>query len=109
MPLRIKSTELPLGAEINGIDLTRDLDDATFSAIKRTLDERSVIVVRGQQTGPDSLVRFASRFGELILHPHIVNGGVPNYPALLVLSNIVQNGQLIGIPDAGMVWHTDGS
>jgi taurine dioxygenase len=30
-------------------------------------------------------------------------------PAVSVISNIVENGRNIGVPDAGLVWHSDGS
>ena len=109
MTLSIRITDAALGAEIHGADLSGDLDPATFGAIKRALDERSVIVLRGQRIEPGDMVRFAGRFGgELLFHPHN-KYAVPGHPQLSVISNVIENGRQIGVPDAGMVWHTDGS
>lgn len=108
MHLSVRHTDLPLGAFITGGDLSAVVDEQTFAVIKRTLDERSVVVLKGQRIGPEHLTRFASRFGKLLVHAHSKNV-LPDFPAVSVLSNIVEEGKNIGVPDAGMVWHTDGS
>jgi taurine dioxygenase len=108
MTLSIRNTDLPLGADIHGADLSHDLDADTFGAIKRALDERSVIVLREQRIAPAEVVRFAQRFGELLVHAHN-KFGLPGCPQLSIISNIVEDGRQIGVPDAGLVWHTDGS
>jgi len=48
MALSTKNSNGPLGAEIRGADLSRDTDEQTFAAIRSTLDDRAVIVLRGQ-------------------------------------------------------------
>ena len=108
MQLSVRLTDVPLGAFITGADLTAEVDDQTFGLIKRTLDERSVVTLKGQRISPGDLTRFASRFGELLVHAHSKNV-LPDHPAVSVLSNIVEGGKNMGVPDAGMVWHTDGS
>jgi taurine dioxygenase len=108
MPLSMTSSEGVLGAEIRGIDLSREIDADTFAAIRRVLDERSVVVFRDQRLSPSDMVRFAGRFGSLLVHAHNKHA-LPQAPAVTVISNIVENGRPIGVPDAGLVWHTDGS
>jgi len=60
-----------LGAEITGVDLS-SLNDADFETVHQALLNHEVIFVRDQQLTPTQLVAFASRFGELDVHP-IVN------------------------------------
>ena len=53
-----------------------------------------------------STSRSASRFGPLqihVLHQFALQG----HPEVLIVSNIVENGQPIGLGDAGHYWHSD--
>lgn len=94
------------GAEIAGVDLAQNLDDATFAQIERTFNERSVVLFRNQRITDEQHVRFSRRFGELEIH--VLREYVrPEHPEIYVLSNIVENGRPVGIKDAGNYWHTD--
>jgi taurine dioxygenase len=108
MTLAIDFGAAALGAEIRGLDLRDDLDVESFGLVRRTLDERGVLVVRGQELSPAQLARFGARFGRLLIHAHN-KYALAEAPAVSVISNIVENGRPIGVPDAGLVWHTDGS
>ena len=109
MSFSITHADGPLGAEILGVDLSRALDDATFAAIRQALDDRGVIVVRKQTLEPEHIARFAERFGRLLVHAHN-KFALAEAPAVSVISNIVDaSGRNIGVPDAGLVWHSDGS
>jgi taurine dioxygenase len=109
MRLTINFADGPLGAEILGADVSRDVDDVTFASIRRTLDERSVMVLRKQKLQPVHICAFATRFGKPLVHAHN-KFALPDAPGVSVLSNIVdEQGRNVGVPDAGLVWHTDGS
>lgn len=108
MALSIRCAEGPIGAEIRGANLALELDDDTFAAIRRTLDDRGVVVLREQRLAPADIVRFAGRFGRLLIHAHN-KFALREQPAVSVISNVVEGGRNIGVPDAGLVWHTDGS
>ena len=109
MSLTINLADSVLGAEVLGADLSRDVDPGTLALIRRTLDERSVIVLRRQTIEPKHIARFAEYFGRPLVHAHN-KFALPDAPAVSVLSNIVdEQGRNIGVPDAGLVWHTDGS
>lgn len=108
MTMQVRNIDLPLGAVVTGIDLSKELDDDTFNALLRLIDERSVLVFKHQELLPAHQTRFASRFGKLLAHEHSKNILKEN-PGVSVLSNIQEQGKNIGVPDAGMVWHTDGS
>ena len=51
-----------IGAEIGGVDLGADLDEATIAAIRRVLLEHCVIFFRDQDITDDQQVQFATRF-----------------------------------------------
>ncbi len=108
MTMQVKNIDHLLGAVITGIDLTKELGDETLNAIQKVIDERSVVVFKNQQLTPEQQTRFASHFGKLLVHEHSKNI-LKETPGISVLSNIQEQGKNIGVPDAGMVWHTDGS
>ena len=109
MPLTTNLADGSLGAEILGADLSREIDDATLGAIRRALDDRGVIVLRNQTLQPRHIARFAEHFGRPLVHAHN-KFALPDAPAVSVISNVRdEQGRNIGVPDAGLVWHTDGS
>ena len=97
------------GAEIRGVDLNA-LTDAQFGAIEQALYDHLVVVVRGQKLGYPELVALGTRFGELEPPGMSIIGKpyIDDYPDILVISNIVENGQPQGNLGAGeAAWHTD--
>jgi taurine dioxygenase len=97
------------GAEIRGIDLN-NLDAQSFSVIQKAIDEHLVLLFRGQRLDNKHLIKLGKHFGEfeppgmsIIGKPYI-----DAYPDILVISNIVENGQPQGNLGAGEAsWHTD--
>lgn len=71
-----------LGAEIRGVDLSRDIPEFQFDEIRRALDENLAIVFRDQTLTTEEHKAFARRFGTL--HRHLlasntaVAGGSPD-------------------------------
>ncbi len=59
-----------LGAELEGVDLTR-LDEAQFDAIHAALLEHCVVFLHDQDITPAEQLAFARRFGEIHFHPYI--------------------------------------
>lgn len=70
-----------LGAEIGGVDLTRDLTDDEVDDIGRALADYKVIVFRDQPVTSAQHVAFARRFGDLEIHPFIT--GNEEHPELV--------------------------
>lgn len=99
----------PLGADIRRVDL-REVDDATFAAIRDAWHEHSVLRFRGQDLDDDALVGFSRRFGKLDMAP-TGRGGRPfdaSRPEIAILSNIVVDGKPIGaLGNSELVWHQD--
>lgn len=97
-----------MGAEIIGVDLTA-YDDETFDAINAAYLEHQMLCIRGQKLDPNSLVTFSERFGPVEPHDNL-KFTLAEQPKILVLSNDVdEDGNQIGVIDAGDSWHTDHS
>jgi taurine dioxygenase len=95
-----------LGTAIEGLDLSRALSDAEFGAVAQALWETGVLAIKGQRLAPEQFLAFARRFGRP--EPHVIDQfHYPGYPDILILSNRRENGQPIGLADAGSYFHTD--
>jgi taurine dioxygenase len=95
-----------IGAEIIGVDLSRPMDEATFAKVLDTWHDSNVILFRDQHLSEDDQVRFGERFGPPAVS-HTRRYTTKN-PAVMLISNIRENGELIGaLPDGEMNFHTD--
>ena len=95
-----------LGAEITGVDLSQAIDDGTLRQIEDAFHRYSVIFFRSQKITPEQHVAFTRRLGDLEYYADR-RYTLPQYPEVMVISNIVENDRPIGISDAGLFWHTD--
>ncbi len=59
-----------LGAEIGGINIADELDDATIGEIRQALLEHLVIFFRDDELSVDRHKAFTRRFGEIFIHPN---------------------------------------
>jgi len=95
------------GAEIQGVDLSRPMDDDTFFQVSKAFFDNEVVVLRNQKITPEQQVSFTRRFGVLEQHvrkEHRLDG----YPEILIVSNVLDaGGKAIGVEDAGRFWHSD--
>lgn len=108
--IRVTALSPHVGADVSGVDLAQPLTDAQFGAIHDAWMKHLVLRFRGQTLTKDGLLAFSARFGELDKAPINVKGEpwIAGYPDLTVMSNIVENGQLMGSLGYGeAVWHTD--
>ena len=95
-----------LGAVIDGLDLSRPLSQPEVDDVLRALGQHGVLRFPRQELSALQLAEFSARFGELEIN--VANAyQEPGLPQVMILSNIVENGRPIGLPDAGQGWHTD--
>lgn len=95
-----------VGAEIVGLDLSKTLNDADFARVHKAHLDYHLIVFRDQHITPQQQVDFSRRFGVLQIHV-LKQFLLANHPEILIVSNIVENGQPVGLGDAGKYWHSD--
>ena len=90
-----------LGAEIHGIDLSRELDDATFTAVRQALHDHLVIFFRDQTITPDQHLTFGRRFGEVETHAYAKGLACP--PEVLPVIKEAED----QAANFGGSWHSD--
>jgi len=104
--MHIEPTGEVLGATVTGVDLHQPLSKADFATILRALGDHGVLRFPDMRISATELRDFSARFGEIqMLKTSKLNE--PGVPEVSILSNIVENGKPIGVPDAGQAWHTD--
>lgn len=102
----IRPFSAAVGAEIIGLDLSRPVNGEDFARIHRAHLDHHVLVFRDQQISPQQQIDFSRRFGVLQIHV-LKQFLLANHPEILIVSNIIENGQNIGLGDAGKFWHSD--
>jgi taurine dioxygenase len=108
MAVEIRRLSDAIGAEILGVDISQPIDDATFEQVHNALLEDAIVLFRDQDITIPQHIDFAKRFGELEIHT-VPEDAHPEFPEVLVLSNVEEAGKLVGSPPApdGGGWHSD--
>lgn len=102
----VRRLDAPFGAEILGLDLARPLHADDFARIHAAHLAHHVLVFRGQRITPAQQVDFSRRFGPLQIHVQ-KKFQLAGHPEVLIVSNIKDQGEPIGLGDAGHFWHSD--
>ncbi|MDE1173323.1 MAG: TauD/TfdA family dioxygenase [Parvibaculaceae bacterium] len=98
--IEVKPISGALGAEIENVDLSRDLDNETFSDIHQAFLDHQVIFFRDQTMTPDQHKAFARRFGSLNVHPYVQ--GLEGHPEIIEI--VKEPGDKVNF---GGGWHSD--
>lgn len=98
--ITVKPITARIGAEIEGVDLTKPMDDQTFNEIHEALKEYCVIFFRDQKLDHESHKAFGKRFGDLHVHPAIP--GPEGHPEILPIHADEKSTYI-----AGERWHSD--
>lgn len=105
----VKLTEW-IGAEIKGLDLGEVLDDRTIAALREAWLTHHVLMFRGLDLSEARQIRFAGYFGRATETNQSVNKERrPDAdPRVMLVSNIRENGKLIGtLPGGELQFHSD--
>jgi taurine dioxygenase len=89
-----------LGAELEGLDLSKPLEQDTFEFIRRALLDNGVLAIRDQRLGHAEQIALARRFGEPEVHPIAV--GMEDHPELIRVHKPAGESACFGTG-----WHTD--
>jgi taurine dioxygenase len=104
--LVIRPLSASLGAEVIGLDLSQPLSAEDFAQVHRAHLDHHVLVFRDLRITPQQQIDFSRRFGRLQIHV-LHQFQLPGHPEILIVSNIKEKGQPIGLGDAGHYWHSD--
>ena len=93
-----------LGHAVEGIDLSKDVDAATFRKLDADFCANGVMVFRGQEITPEEHIRFSRHFGELEIHV-VTQYLLAGHPEIFKISNLMQDGKRVGA--SAEYWHSD--
>ena len=89
-----------LGAEIEGVDIARPLEDEVVSEIRQAFLDHLVIFFRNQELTPQEQLAFAQLFGQPMEYP--LMKGLPECPSITAVIKL-EHEQV----NFGGVWHSD--
>ena len=95
-----------IGAEAQGLDLSRPVADADIAALEHALADRAVVLIRGQDISPEQHIAFSRQLGSLEDHV-LSNFCLPGHKEIFVVSNIIENGKHIGAFGGSKQYHSD--
>jgi taurine dioxygenase len=99
--IQVKKLSPVIGAEIHGVDLSKDLGNQQFQEIHDALMENCVVFFRDQKMTVDQHKDFGRRFGKLHIHPNAPQE-IKEHPEILVIK-ADENSKHV----AGEEWHSD--
>jgi alpha-ketoglutarate-dependent 2,4-dichlorophenoxyacetate dioxygenase len=117
-PMTITPLHPVLGARVEGVDLARPMDEATFRRIFDAFQAHSVLVFSEQRLGDEAQMVFSARFGSLETTISSIGQERRLHENLVDLSNVDpdHDERLMDWSDRRMVyqsgnqlWHTDSS
>ncbi|HKK29269.1 MAG TPA: TauD/TfdA family dioxygenase [Alphaproteobacteria bacterium] len=99
--IHVKPLNPTIGAEIRGVDLTKEVSNQQFDEIHRAFAEHCVVFFKEQQPVPPAQqIQFARRFGDLHVHPAAPTH--PEYPEIFVI-HTHKDSKIAN----GNSWHSD--
>ena len=108
MTISLRPLSYALGAEVQGVDLAKPLSNSEFDQIHRAFLERGILLFREQKITREQHIAFSRRFGELDTHDSLPRDRHPDYPELLLVTNIPKaNGAPSDSKYTGQLWHSD--
>ncbi len=98
--MEVRKVTPVIGAEIHGVDLSRNLPDRVVEELHRAFTENLVIFFRDQTLTPEQQIAFGRLFGEL--HTHPAAPGLGDYPEIMIIAADENS-----VRANGEAWHTD--
>ncbi|HEV2362935.1 MAG TPA: TauD/TfdA family dioxygenase [Caulobacteraceae bacterium] len=93
------------GVEVTDLDVARASEDE-LRELASIFYRRQVVVLRGQSLSFEAFDALTKQFGTQ--RPHFLDHlRMRGHPAILMLSNIFEDGRQIGIYEGACFWHTD--
>jgi taurine dioxygenase/alpha-ketoglutarate-dependent 2,4-dichlorophenoxyacetate dioxygenase len=103
-----------LGAEVEGLDLSRPMPAGAFEALRAALQEHHVVCVRGQSLTEAQQIAFSELFGPLETFPE--KDKTKSQSTIYNVANVSPEGQHLPVDDHRVIaqkvnarWHTDSS
>lgn len=104
--MRVSRLDGPFGAQVDGLDIGRDTDDATLRALIGLLHQHSILVIHGQSPSDADYVRFGRQWGKP-LEFFIPEHRRDDFPEMIRISNAASTPP--EMRDGAVHWHSDSS
>jgi len=117
--IKVSRSTPVIGAEITGIDLREELDDATVAKLRRKLLKHKVLFFRDQPISDADQIRFSRYFGK-VTPAHPVTNGLSETPEIMQNVKSAQRARKSTLNEAQQIhlrafgrsrqtrgWHTD--
>ncbi len=105
--IRARPLGYALGAEIEGVDMSRPPAPDELAALRDLWGEHHVIVLRTDGLDPAGILRFAGAFGDLDPHDATPAYRHKDFPELLQITNREVDGKPSETRNTGRNWHSD--
>ena len=117
MLLAIRPLHADFVAEVDGVDLSRPIDDATYKAIDDAINRFAVLVFHGQKLDDDQLLSLGQRFGSIAPpRKRRAGDGRLKHAEIADISNVDARNELRRRDDhrrldglGNQLWHSDAS
>jgi len=94
------------GVEIEGLNLREPLEPAVLKSLLETFHQNQVVVLRDQALEFEDFDRVTREFGDQ--KPHFLDHlRLRGHAAILMLSNLFEDGKPLGVYEGAAFWHTD--
>ena len=108
MALKLRPLSYSLGAEVCGVDASRNMSEQEFGEIYRAFLDHGILLLRNQKLTREQHIEFSRRFGELDNHDSLPRDRHPQYPELLMVTNEPKpDGSPSDSKYTGRQWHSD--
>ena len=93
------------GVRIEDIDVL-DIDASALCEFEQLVYEHKLVVFRGQKLDEEQYIEFGRRVGRV--EPYFQsNYHHPEHPEIFVSSNVLLEGEKVGVAATGRMWHSD--
>ena len=106
--LTIEPLDAACGAQVRGVDLTRDLSDSLMRALTQALYDHRVLVIKDQRLDKASYYRFGEQWGDPIAHV-LDHMRMKDFPAMMTIGNTEERDKDDTVRNGAALWHTDQS
>ena len=89
-----------LGAEVLGVDLSRELSEQAAAGVRRAFLEHGVVFFRDQALAPAQFMAFARRMGRPVEYPFVK--GIDGFPEIIEVKKLEHERV-----NFGGIWHSD--
>ena len=116
MALEVTPLHPTLGAEVRGVDLTRQVLPEVFAEIEAAFNRYGILVFPEQPVTDGQQIAFSQLFGPLEVNPNYAGAKMRLRPDVADISNLDAEGRVLARDDrrnlfnlGNQLWHTDSS